>query len=171
MTAPPFSWAMKMNGRETETTSRTSKESSQSASDVSEKTSFLEKVKMHLTIFLNEPFPASFSLFSSFLQTFNSKRLLNKSYWWLDSNPGFLVSEATALSTVPQPLPNIQLLLYSVLSIGSWRLNLCRKLTTTFVESFYSYNLLRQVSEILHEIGSWAMPNIKPFRVETRRLG
>ena len=84
---------------------------------------------------------------------------------------GLLVSEATALSTVPQPLPNIQLLLYSVLSIGSWRLNLCRKLTTTFGESFYSYNLLRQVSEILHEIGSWAMPNIKPFRVETRRLG
>ena len=54
---------------------------------------------------------------------------------------GLLVSEATALSTVPQPLPNIQLLLYSVLSIGSWRLNLCRKLTTTFVGSYYDRSL------------------------------
>ena len=29
-----------------------------------------------------------------------------KNSWWLDSNPGPLVAEATALGTVQQPLPN-----------------------------------------------------------------
>ena len=32
--------------------------------------------------------------------------MFNKSCRWLDSNPGPLVSEATALPTAPQPLPN-----------------------------------------------------------------
>ena len=32
--------------------------------------------------------------------------MFNKSYQWLDSNPGHLVSEATALPTAPQPPPN-----------------------------------------------------------------
>ena len=31
--------------------------------------------------------------------------MFNKSCWWLDSNPGFLVLEATALPTASQPLP------------------------------------------------------------------
>ena len=33
--------------------------------------------------------------------------MFNKSCWWLDSNPGPLVSEATALPTAPQPLPKL----------------------------------------------------------------
>ena len=41
------------------------------------------------------------------LQTVSSRWLFNKSYPWLDSNPGRLVSEATALSTVPQPLSRL----------------------------------------------------------------
>ena len=48
-----------------------------------------------------------FSLFSSFLQTVNRKHMFNKSCRWLDSNPGPLVSEATALPTAPQPLPQM----------------------------------------------------------------
>ena len=54
----------------------------------------------------NGPFPASFSLFSSF----NTQLTVNKCsipinfWWWLDSNRGPLVSEATALPTEPQPL-------------------------------------------------------------------
>ena len=39
-----------------------------------------------------------FSLFSSFLQTVNSKYMFNKSCWWLNLNPGPLVLEATTLS-------------------------------------------------------------------------
>ena len=54
--------------------------------------------------FLNGPFPASFSLFLSFLQTVNSKKMFNKSCQWLDSNLGPLILEATALPTAPQPL-------------------------------------------------------------------
>ena len=46
-----------------------------------------------------------FLLFSSFLQTVNMKYWFNKSCRWLDSNPGPLISEATALPTAPQPLP------------------------------------------------------------------
>ena len=41
---------------------------------------------------------------------------LNKSCRWLDSNPGPLVSEATALSTVPQPLP------YKLTCLSAFRL-------------------------------------------------
>ena len=56
--------------------------------------------------FKNGPFPASFSFFFlSFLHTVNSKQMFNKSCRWLDSNPGPLVLEATALPTAPQPLP------------------------------------------------------------------
>ena len=43
--------------------------------------------------------------------------MFNKSCWWLDSNPGPLVLEATTLPTVPQPLPtylNVMLSLSSV---------------------------------------------------------
>ena len=39
-----------------------------------------------------------------FVFSTNSKDLLNNSCWWLDSKPGPLESEATALSTLPQPL-------------------------------------------------------------------
>ena len=59
----------------------------------------------YLLCFLNGPFPAPFTLFSSFLQTVNRKYWFNKSCWWLDSNGGPLVTEATALPTEPQPLP------------------------------------------------------------------
>ena len=40
--------------------------------------------------------------------------MFNKSCRWMDSNPGPLVSEATTLSTVPQPLPTCLVLLYKV---------------------------------------------------------
>ena len=60
----------------------------------------------------NWPFLTSF-LFSTFLQTVDSK-LLNKSCRRLNSNPGPLASEATALSTVPQSLP-YQIIFYSVI--------------------------------------------------------
>ena len=53
----------------------------------------------------NGPFPSYFVLFSSFLQTVSSK-LFNKSCRWQETNPGPLVSEVTALSTVSQLLPN-----------------------------------------------------------------
>ena len=43
-------------------------------------------------------------LFSSFLQTVNSY-YVHKSWRWLDSNPGPLVSDATTLPIAPQPLP------------------------------------------------------------------
>ena len=57
-----------------------------------------------IVFFKNGPFAASF-LFSSFLQTVNSKWMFNKSCRWLDSNQGPLVLEATALPTAPQSLP------------------------------------------------------------------
>ena len=53
-----------------------------------------------------DPFTASFSLFSSFQNSFWLLLIVNKICQWLDSNRGSLVSEATALPTVPQPLPN-----------------------------------------------------------------
>ena len=53
--------------------------------------------------FKNGPFPASFSLFSSF--QYSWQWIFNiKFCWWLDSNRGPLESEATALPTEPQPL-------------------------------------------------------------------
>ena len=65
----------------------------------------------------NWPFPASFFFISSFQYTVDSKQMfnINKFCQWLDSNRGPLVSEATALPTEPQPLPNLYelcLLLY-----------------------------------------------------------
>ena len=54
--------------------------------------------------FLNGPFPASFSLFRLFYKQLTVYSF-NKSCRWLDSNPGPLVAEATALPTVPQQLP------------------------------------------------------------------
>ena len=53
--------------------------------------------------YLNGPFAASFLLFSSFLQTVH---MFNKICRWLDSNPGPQASEATALTSAPQPLPD-----------------------------------------------------------------
>ena len=64
------------------------------------------------SVFLNGPFPASFSLFPSFLQTVNSKYMFIKSCRLLDLNPGPLVLEATALPTASQPLPNTIFLYY-----------------------------------------------------------
>ena len=55
--------------------------------------------------FLNGPFPTSFPLFSSFLQTVNRKSQFTKICRRLDSNHGPLVPESTALPTEPQPLP------------------------------------------------------------------
>ena len=52
----------------------------------------------------NGPFLASFSLFSSFQCTVDSKQMFNINKW-LDSNCRPLVSEATPLPTEPQPLP------------------------------------------------------------------
>ena len=69
--------------------------------------------------FLNGPFTAYFSLFSSFLQTVNNE-YVQKSCRWLDSNPGPLVSEATALSTLPQPLSHA----YYVYILGLFNDNL-----------------------------------------------
>ena len=59
------------------------------------------------TVFLNQPAPASFSLFSSFQY---------KVCRWLDSNRGPLVSEATAMLSEPQPqtLPKVYLFLFQI---------------------------------------------------------
>ena len=57
-----------------------------------------------LTKKLNGPFPASFSFICLFYQQL-IVNIFNKSCRWLDSNPGPLVWEAIALSSVPQPLP------------------------------------------------------------------
>ena len=53
--------------------------------------------------YLNEPFPASF--FSIFNCSTVSNNCVLKFCWWLVSNRGHLVSEATALPTEPQQLP------------------------------------------------------------------
>ena len=55
----------------------------------------------------NGPFPAFFLYFRLF-NTVDSKQMLDKACWWLDSNCRSLVSEATALPTEPQPLPIIK---------------------------------------------------------------
>ena len=64
----------------------------------------------HSIVFLSfkkmGPFPASFSLFSSFLQL-TVNLFVIKSCQWLDSNHGPLVLEATALPTETQPLPTL----------------------------------------------------------------
>ena len=55
----------------------------------------------------NGPYLASFSLFSSFQSTVDSKQMFSINInpcRWLDSNRGPLVSEGTALPTEPQPL-------------------------------------------------------------------
>ena len=41
-----------------------------------------------------------------FIFVFLIQLIVNKICWWLDSNRGSLVSEATALPTDPQPLPS-----------------------------------------------------------------
>ena len=64
----------------------------------------LSMCHIKLSTCFNVPFPTSFSLFLSFLITIPRKYGFNKSCRWLDSNRGPLVSEATALSTEPQPL-------------------------------------------------------------------
>ena len=46
----------------------------------------------------------SFSLLCRFC-TVNRSFMFNKNCQWRDSNPGRLVTEATGLPTVPQPLP------------------------------------------------------------------
>ena len=47
-----------------------------------------------------------FSIFVYSIQvTVDNKQMFNKSCRWLDSNPGPLILQATALPTVPQPLP------------------------------------------------------------------
>ena len=58
----------------------------------------------------NGPFPGTFSLFRP-LGTVNSKYIQYKFCQRLDSNRGRLVSEANAMPTEPQPLPNNNLLL------------------------------------------------------------
>ena len=58
----------------------------------------------------NGPFPGTFSLFRP-LDTVNSKYIQYKFCQRLDSNRGRLVSEANAMPTEPQPLPNNNLLL------------------------------------------------------------
>ena len=49
----------------------------------------------------NDPFPASFSLFSSSQHSFNTVEVYTIC-WWLDSNHGSLVLVVTALTSVPQ---------------------------------------------------------------------
>ena len=56
-------------------------------------------------IFLNRPFQASFSFFSSFQYSWQKQMFYIKICWWLDSNQGSPSSEATTLPTEPQPLP------------------------------------------------------------------
>ena len=51
--------------------------------------------------FFNGPIAASLCSFLHFQQY-----VVFLSYWWLDSNQGPPVSEATGLPTVPQQLPN-----------------------------------------------------------------
>ena len=60
-----------------------------------------------LLFFFNGPFPASFSLFSSFQYSDVSKQMffINKFLPMTGFEPRTLVSEATALPTEPQPLP------------------------------------------------------------------
>ena len=54
----------------------------------------VEATKHRSELFFNGPFTTSFYLFSSFVRR------------WRDSNRGSLLSEATALPTEPQPLPD-----------------------------------------------------------------
>ena len=49
----------------------------------------------------NDPFPASFSLFSSSQHSFNTVEVYTIC-WWLDSNHGSLLLVVTALTSVPQ---------------------------------------------------------------------
>ena len=54
------------------------------------------------------PFPASYLyIYFRLFDIVDSKQMFNKICRWLDSNHGPLVSEATALPTEPQPLPDI----------------------------------------------------------------
>ena len=58
--------------------------------------------------FKKGPYPVFFSLFSSFQYTVDNNQMFNINInfcWWLDSNHGPLVLEATALPTELQPLP------------------------------------------------------------------
>ena len=51
-------------------------------------------------IFFHRPFPASFS----FIFDFSIQFIVNKIYWWLDSNCGSQVLETTYLPSDPQPV-------------------------------------------------------------------
>ena len=63
-------------------------------------------------MFFNGPFPASFSVCSSFQNSW--QYWLNTNFLqWLDSNHGPLESEAIALPSEPQPLPQVWLLVGS----------------------------------------------------------
>ena len=57
-------------------------------------------VEVFIDISFSGPFTASFPLISTVFRN----RLFNNSWWWLDSNPGSLVSEASPLSAEPRPL-------------------------------------------------------------------
>ena len=66
-----------------------------------------KSIKWQVICFLNGPYPASFSLFSSFQYKVDSQQMFNINIFfcqWLDSNRGPLISEVTA-RTEPQPLP------------------------------------------------------------------
>ena len=79
----------------------------------------------------NGPFPASFTLFSSFQYTVDSKQMFNlyiNFCRWLDSNHRPLVLEGTALPTEPQPLP---------LSLSVYLRSLWFQLTS-YILSFHS---------------------------------
>ena len=79
----------------------------------------LKKKESWVRTFLNDdffsffndgPFPASFSLFSSFLINYNWQIKLSRCW---DSNCGYLVPEATTLPTQPPPLPHLFIFLFS----------------------------------------------------------
>ena len=69
----------------------------------------ISAIKVFLWIFfLKMAHSRTLFLYFRLFNTVDSKQMLDKACWWLDSNCRSLVSEATALPTEPQPLPIIK---------------------------------------------------------------
>ena len=65
-------------------------------------------------VFLMDPIPACFSVFSSFQYILLIQLIVNKICRWLDSKSESMVLEATTLPTEPQPPPPIVSYIYYI---------------------------------------------------------
>ena len=71
-------------------------------------TTMLKTFLTEQNVIFNGTFATCFSFIFTFSTNSLTVNMFNKSWRWLESNPGPLVLDVTALPTVPQPLPRTE---------------------------------------------------------------